>query len=309
MNGLFFIINIKAGHGKSLKTWRKVKKELEKNKVSYRSFYTEYAGHAEVLVRQIAAIQNYRLKTIIGIGGDGTINEIINGLTPVNKIQIGFIYAGSGKDSSRGTKLPSNSIKAVKYLRQQFTKPLASMDLGDFHLERKGSSRTFINRLGIGLNAELVDTKAKTITNTNKSFLIKRIKFMTSLIKVLLNYQPFTIHMTIDGELISYENVWFITISNRPNTQWNMLLSPNANSNDGYIDVAVVSDINRYQLFFLLLTPIFSKKLKGKAVKEIICQEVAARSEGNILLHADGDVVGECPVKISVKKSHASIII
>ncbi|WP_226670197.1 YegS/Rv2252/BmrU family lipid kinase [Metabacillus litoralis] len=309
MNGLFFIINIKAGHGKSMRTWKKIKKELEKRKISYRSFYTEYAGHAEVLVRQIATIQNYRLKTIIGIGGDGTINEIVNGLNPLNKVQIGFIYAGSGKNSSRGTKIPSNSVRALTYLMKQFTKSEVTIDLGDFHIEKKGSSRSFINRLGLGLNAELVDTKAKTLDNKNNSIFIRHVRFMTSSIKVLWNYQPFTINMTVDGELASYENVWFVTISNRPNTEWNLLLSPNAISTDGNIDIAIVSEMNRLKLLILLFFPIFSKSFKGNAIKELICKEISANAESNVLIHADGDVVGECPVKISVKKSHTSIII
>jgi diacylglycerol kinase (ATP) len=58
LNGLFFIINPAAGHGRGSKVWGKVKKELERKKISYRSFFTEYPGHAEILTRQVATIQN-----------------------------------------------------------------------------------------------------------------------------------------------------------------------------------------------------------------------------------------------------------
>ncbi|WP_338788909.1 acylglycerol kinase family protein [Metabacillus sp. FJAT-53654] len=81
MNGLFFFINPSAGHGRRMKVWNKVKRELERKKVLYRSFYTEYPCHAEILARQVATIQNYHLKTIVGVGGDGTIHEIINGIS------------------------------------------------------------------------------------------------------------------------------------------------------------------------------------------------------------------------------------
>ncbi|MFC0270351.1 acylglycerol kinase family protein [Metabacillus herbersteinensis] len=62
MNGLFFIINPVAGNGRSSKVWGKVKRELDKRKIIYLSFFTECPGHAEVLARQIATIQDYHLK-------------------------------------------------------------------------------------------------------------------------------------------------------------------------------------------------------------------------------------------------------
>src|SRR5688572_29651322 len=87
-NSIYFIINPLAGNGRSLRVWKKVKAELELKSIDYRSFLTDYSGHAEILARQIATIQDYHLKTVIGIGGDGTIHEIVNGLSEFNHVQI-----------------------------------------------------------------------------------------------------------------------------------------------------------------------------------------------------------------------------
>lgn len=77
------------------------------------------------------------MKTIIGVGGDGTIHEIVNGLSSFNKIQIGFISAGSGNDFARGFQLPTQPVKAIKFLLQRLNKPVNQYDLGEFRLEGK----------------------------------------------------------------------------------------------------------------------------------------------------------------------------
>lgn len=87
MSHWFFIINPTAGHRNGLRVWKSIQKELIKRKVEHRSFLTEHPGHAEVLARQISTIQEYKLKRLIVIGGDGTMHEVVNGLKDVDDIE------------------------------------------------------------------------------------------------------------------------------------------------------------------------------------------------------------------------------
>jgi YegS/Rv2252/BmrU family lipid kinase len=253
MNGLYFIINPAAGHGRAINVWKKVKRELERKKVSYRSFYTEYPGHAEVLARQVAIIQNYHLKTIIGVGGDGTIHEIVNGLSSFNKIQIGFISAGSGNDFARGFQLPTQPVKAIKFLLQRLNKPVNQYDLGEFRLEGKKNGHYFINRVGIGLH---VDREKVSENITIKRFMamlhLEDMMFVISFLKVLIYYQPSSLEVSVDEDLTTYNNVWFLMISNIPTYQGRMKIATKANPTDGNLDVTIVSNISRFQLIILV---------------------------------------------------------
>lgn len=102
MSHWFFIINPTAGHRNGLRVWKSIQKELIKRKVEHRSFLTEHPGHAEVLARQISTIQEYKLKRLIVIGGDGTMHEVVNGLKDVDDIELSFVPAGAYNDFSRG---------------------------------------------------------------------------------------------------------------------------------------------------------------------------------------------------------------
>lgn len=309
MNGLFFIINPAAGHGKAIKVWNKVKKELTRKKVSYRSFYTEYHGHAEILARQVATLQNYHLKTIIGVGGDGTINEIVNGLSTFSNIQIGFINAGSGNDFSRGFQLPTHPVKGIRDILLKLKKPLQKFDLGNFRLEGKKNGHYFIKSIQIGLYAEVKKTLKNNVNNKLMARLhLEYMGFIISLVKVLSHYQPFTLFVKVDGELSTYQNVWFISISNIANYHGRMKITSNAKPTDGNLDVTIVSNISRWKLFKLIALNNSSKKMKAESIETFACKSITIHSESPLLVQADGEMIGESPVLVSIQNDRVALI-
>lgn len=308
MNGLFFIINPSAGHGRGMKVWNKVKRELERKKVLYRSFYTEYPGHAEILARQVATIQNYHLKTIVGVGGDGTIHEMVNGLSSFQQIQIGFISAGSGNDFARGLQLPTHPVMAIRQIIQRVNKPVNQYDLGEFRLGEKNSVQYFINHLGIGLQANVQKEVANIPIKKLLAMLkLKYVTFIIAFFKVLLEYQPSSLEVCVNGELTKYNDVWFITISNGPNYQGKFKVTSNANATNRELDVTIVHSINRFQLFMVIFFNMESIHLK-EVINTIACDSISITSNKSSLLHADGEIVGETPVSISIRKSRVALI-
>jgi YegS/Rv2252/BmrU family lipid kinase len=309
MNGLFFIINPAAGHGRAMRIWKKVKNELKRMKVSYRSFYTEYHGHAEVLARQIATIQDYHLKTIIGVGGDGTIHEIVNGLSLFTNIQIGLISSRSGHDFSRGFQLPNHPVKAIRLLLQRLNKPVKQYDLGYFHLEGKKSGHYFIKGLEIGLYVEVEKTlKNSSIKRLMSMLHMEYVVYIITLIKVLLHYQPFTMDVRVDGEQSTYHNVWFISTTNIANQHGRMNVDSNAKPTDGYLDVTIISNISRFNLFMLVCSNELRKKLKAEAIETFTCKSISIHPERSLYVQSDGEMMGESPVSVSVQKSRVALI-
>lgn len=110
MNEWYFIVNPAAGQGKGLRTWRSIEKELQKVEISYRSFLTQHEGHAEVLARQISAMQDDRLKRLIVIGGDGTFHEVLNGLKEIDHVQLSFVPAGHWNDAAKGLGIQRHDV-------------------------------------------------------------------------------------------------------------------------------------------------------------------------------------------------------
>ncbi|APH04036.1 diacylglycerol/lipid kinase family protein [Bacillus weihaiensis] len=306
MKGLFFIINPVAGDGKSLRAWKKMKKELEAKQISYRSFFTNHPGHAEILARQIATIQDYRLKTIIGVGGDGTLNEMINGLQSFQEVRIGFIYSGSGNDSKKRV-LPTNPVKALRILLKKVNKPFEEMDVGELHFDGKGVSRSFVNQMGVGLLAEVYYMKERIYASTHHP-LIKRVMFMTSFIKVLGSYKPFSLTLDVDGITASYENVWFLSIANLPKRQGNLLISPKASARDGKLNLMVLANLSRVKLILLFLTGKIMRKQREESVNELVAERVKVKTDTSLFVYADGDIMDDGSFRVHVKASSASYI-
>ncbi|PGT91163.1 MULTISPECIES: diacylglycerol/lipid kinase family protein [Bacillaceae] len=298
MSVLFLIIHRESGYGRGSKIWKKVKKELEKRKVSFRSFYTEYPGHAEALARQIATIQDYRLKTVIGIGGEGTINEIVNGLSSFDKIQMGFIYTGSRNKSLTNFSLSSDPKKAIKHLFQRWNAPLKGYYLGEYRVEGKSGKNYFFNRVGIGLDASILSQEKMVVKIKSDLPILGHVRFIVGLLKVLWNYELFSISLEIDQEQpLEFDSVWFIIVSNRSTTR------------DGNLHVLIIKEAKRLKLLPLLLLTKVRNKTKNEFIEELSCKEITVKTDSIRLVHADGDVIGESPVIIKISESHKACIL
>jgi len=308
MKGLFFIINQHSGFGRGEKAWKKVKKELEKKKISFRSFYTDYHGHAEVLARQIATIQDYHLKTIIGVGGNGTMNEIVNGLSGFTKVKIAFLYTGRTTQRSH-TRLSSNPSKAIKDILKMLSRPVKKIDLVEYQLEGKGVKRNYFNNLGMGLTTKVIEQE-----NLLKKELMKpilgRIRFMTGFVKVLWDYQPISILMkTENQEIVQHDHVWLLSVSNQPCHWAGIKIAPKAKENDGMLTITMIKNISLFQLVVFLVFKQMSHRVKQNAFSEFTCEKITISTNAVQAIEADGELIGESPVTVVVKKSHSELVI
>ncbi|MDQ0231230.1 diacylglycerol/lipid kinase family protein [Metabacillus malikii] len=304
---LFFIINPVAGKGKAVRTWNKVKKELDRRKVVYRSFFTEHPGHAEVLARQVATIQNYHLKTVIGIGGEGTRHEIINGLKSFQTIKIGFIRVGNGNDLVRESQFEGHPIKALKEILQRLNKRARYYDIGEFQIDGKTSSQYFFRSIDIGILGDIRKQIGKFSKNPLLNIpLFRRFMFMTIFFKVLYNYKPFTLEILVDGESIQLNNVWLMVISNLPNRVIQLNNSNKIKPSDGLLNVTIIQNMSRVQIASLLLLNI--RNNMEQALSDTNFKEMKLTVDEPLSIYADGEDVGEGFVTISVKKSELTMI-
>ena len=94
---LYFIANETARTGKGTAVWKQVQTELKERDIAYKAFKTEHANHASELAEKISRLDDDDINIIV-IGGDGTLNEVINGITDFEKVRLSLIPAGSGND-------------------------------------------------------------------------------------------------------------------------------------------------------------------------------------------------------------------
>ena len=157
------IINPKARSGMGEMVWKKLEPELKKRRVSYRSYMTERRKHARKIAESITS--DGREHILVVLGGDGTVNEVINGIRSPGKITLGYIPIGSSNDFARGLGIPKDPDRAFDIILAP--KKVVHMDLGI--LTGMGKERRFAVSAGIGFDAavchEVCISRWKTILN------------------------------------------------------------------------------------------------------------------------------------------------
>ena len=99
---LCFIVNEHSRSGKGAKIWKEAAAVLKKKNIAYESYVTQYEGHAFSLAHDICECGADDIQLVV-VGGDGTANEVINGMTHFEKVRFGVIPTGSGNDLAKGT--------------------------------------------------------------------------------------------------------------------------------------------------------------------------------------------------------------
>ncbi|WP_202080782.1 diacylglycerol/lipid kinase family protein [Caldalkalibacillus salinus] len=301
---IVFIINPAAGHGKSLRVWGKVKLACESHNVHYRTFFTKHPGHAEDIAKQIAELHKEKLESVIVVGGDGTVHEVVNGLQPHAQIPVGYIPAGSGNDFARGFSLPSTPKGAIQHLFQTAGKRGKPLDIGRFafeHLGERRKSRHFVNGVGIGFDGEV----AKATNHASYKKWLNMVKlgglaYAVSAMRLLYHYEPTDIVIELDGVKQTYDDVWLIAVTNIPYYGGGIKITPGARVDDGLLNVCIVHKLNRWKLL-----PIFGAALVGQhhrfnEVNLLEGRHVRIESLRPLTVHADGEVIGQTPLHVEI---------
>ena len=109
-----FIVNPNAKTGLGYQVWSSLEAILKEKSVNYQVFFTKYQKHATRLAQKLT--QESGAKTLIVLGGDGTINEVINGIEDLTDTVLGYIPIGSSNDFARGMGLSTDPIQALKHI-------------------------------------------------------------------------------------------------------------------------------------------------------------------------------------------------
>jgi diacylglycerol kinase (ATP) len=149
------IVNPSAGAGKTARKWPQILNCLKNIGLSFEHDMTESTGHATELARS-AADKGYEM--VVSVGGDGTINEIVNGLFDsgnIGNVTLGIISTGTGSDYIRSVGLPCQFREACQHLISP-KKLLVDLGLVEYANNGRTVKRLFVNFAGLGFDAEIV---------------------------------------------------------------------------------------------------------------------------------------------------------
>ena len=296
------IVNPVAGAGRTAREWPRIQGLFREQGMRFEHDETEAPGHAIELAKE-AVQKGY--ETIISVGGDGTIHEIVNGLYEAggNKdARLGIICTGTGSDYARTVGIPRHYEEACRRISD--SKQVA-VDLGTIEYSQNGSrmERVFVNFAGMGFDAEIV-------RRTTRSFkaLGSTLSYLLGVFTTLVSYRNREIEVVIDGEK-SLKKVCAVVANNGRYAGGGMFAAPDADLSDGILDIMIIGDIGKADLIRSL--PSIYKGTHNSHPKVTMkrAKEVEIRSEQSLNLQADGELLGNLPVRFGIIPSALNIIV
>lgn len=239
------VVNPKASVGKAEKDWPEIKQMLIDAGIEFDDVLTEYPRHAIEIVRNAIVEQGYR--KFISVGGDGTNNEVINGIftqdvVPTTEITMAALPIGTGNDWCRTFGIPLEYEEIIKIIKTGYT---FAHDIGKLTYYNDGDSkiRYFLNAAGTGLD-EMVCSSTNLMKQQGKS---GTIRYLISLVKCIFKYKITHIQLTIDDELVFDDYILNLSIGNGRFNGGGMMTMPNAIPNDGLFDVTVIKKVSIFK--------------------------------------------------------------
>ncbi|HEX9896809.1 MAG TPA: diacylglycerol kinase family protein [Dehalococcoidales bacterium] len=296
------IVNPAAGAGRTAKRWPQIKQFLNKIGVKFEHDLTEAPGHAVELAKT-AVGKGYKL--IVSVGGDGTINEVVNGIYDtgyLKDITLGIIGTGTGGDYIRTLGLPRNYQQSCERLLHP-DKMIVDLGMVEYSIDGQKKRRLFTNFAGLGFDAEVV----KATTKKYKS-LGSVPSYLMGLLTTLVCYHNREISLKIDGKE-EQQKVCAIIMSNGKYGGGSMYIAPQADIKDGLFDIVIIGDVSKPDLIASLPRIYRGTHLTHPKVTLKHAKEIEIQSKVSIALQADGELLGEAPARFSILPSALTILV
>jgi len=269
-SSLLLIVNLIAGQGRCKEVFPKVKVELDKRRIPYDLHYTNEPMEA-VDVAKIGLDAGF--STIVAMGGDGTVNEVANGLRG-SEASLGVIPAGTGNDFIRMLGIPADPIQSLDTLLNGVPR---IMDLGQV-----GDDRCFVNGLGIGLDAQVARDVLK----------MERLRgapaYLSAAIREIFQFKAFPVTLTTTDEEFEMDCL-SLGVANGIFAGGGFKLAPNASIDDGLIDLSAVGDYPIPERLLRLPRVRAGKHLSWKKVTYRQATDVTVSSPKRLIAHVDGE--------------------
>ncbi len=293
----FFIVNPNAGSRKGTRDWPKILKLIKDSGIPYEAVFSTHRGHAIDLTLHCIK-QGFR--RIAVVGGDGSLNEVLNGIfsqndVPKNEILVGMIPVGTGNDWCRMFNIPFDYRKALEILIQGKT---FVQDVGTVtHYQKdKPEIRYFMNVAGMGYDA-LVAKKTNIMKEKGRGGPLVYLYFIFA---SLFQYNFIEAVIEVDGEFVFKGEIFSMNVGICKYNGGGMMQVPYAIPDDGLLDVTLIKKAPKYVVIQHTRKLYNGTLVNLPMVKTFRGKHIRIRSTGRIYLETDGESLGHTPFTFEI---------
>jgi len=286
------IVNPNAGSKKGARDWTKICHFLTQEGFDFHCVFTEHRNHAIHLTEQNLE-KGYRY--FIVVGGDGTMNEVLNGIMnqtmiPMEELNLGMIPVGTGNDWCRTFGIPFDYEKAINILK---TKKIFKQDIGkvSYHKKNETLQRYFLNVAGMGYDA-LVAKKTNILKEKGKGGPLAYIYFVFA---SLFQYKFMEGVIEVDDQVVFKGEIFSMNVGICKYNGGGMMQVPYAIPDDGLLDMMIIKKASKFIVIRHARKLYDGTLVDLPVVKTFRGKSIRIRSTGKIYLETDGESLGHTP--------------
>ena len=292
------IVNPKSAAGSTQSRWANNASDLRAHFGAFSVAFTKKQGDGiELAKRGIASGRKF----IIACGGDGTINEVANGILETGEdVELGIFPSGTGGDFRRTLGMPSTAREVAKALREGVTKTIDVGKVTFLNHTDEQVSRYFLNVSSFGLSAS-INERVKS-TNLFKwlpgNTLSGKSNFAFSTLQEVLETEFITVRVKIDDNDEKTLNTINFCVANARFFGGGMKIAPDAKINDGFFDVINIGDIKTAKIILNVYKLYNGSHLSLKEVKSTLAKKIEVKPIDKnqiIFIETDGELPGKLP--------------
>ena len=302
----FVIVNPVAGSGRGLIDFPQISRLLRNDDIRHDAVFTEHKHHATELT-VTAANQGYR--RIIVIGGDGTLNEVVNGLFIQKAVEpceilLAVIAVGTGNDWVRTFGIPQHYSEAIRAIREErsFLQDVGTVTYTESHYTQ---TRYMANVAGLGFDAHVISTFNHLKMKGYKGGWM----YLYSILKSYFRYKSSGARIWVDDKVVFNDLMFSLAIGICKYNGGGVQQLPNALADDGLLDLTIIRPVHWWHIVFRL------KKLFNGDIYQIghvihaQGRKVKIEAAPSIQLETDGELMGGTPVEVNIRQRAIRVVV
>lgn len=296
---LNIVLNPAGGSGAAVKLWKRVEPVFKESGCEYKLYRSTRQCGIEELCRRLTF--QGKDTALVVIGGDGTLNEAVNGIADFEHTLFGFIPCGTGNDFARDMSLPKRSEDIARRIAQYEIRRVSDIGELTFYGEGEPVRRKFNISSDIGFGAAtcaLVNSsKIKPVLNRIG---LGRLIYLIEAVRVCFTMKPAAVKLWADGEVSEYRKCLCVIAMNHKCEGGGFRFCPDADFTDGKLDVVMGDGLSHLEFLRMLPLAYMGKHLKLRGISTVRAERVTMLSASPIWAHTDGEVLGKAK-KVSMR--------
>jgi YegS/Rv2252/BmrU family lipid kinase len=280
------IVNENSLNKRNQKKLNQVKEVFERAERKYKIHYTTHQGHATEIAKELSSENEQN--TLVVMGGDGTLHDVLNGIVNFSTTSMGLIPMGTGNDFAAAAHIPSDAKKAAELIA--FLPP-QTVD----YIELSNGLRT-LNAIGMGIDVDVLKV-AYSGTNTKKS------KYLHALFYSLRHFKSYDFTVCYNGKEENHFGL-LAGLGNGRQIGGGIKVFPDAKINDEYMDLVIVDYLSKFRTIKAFIKLMLGRMNKIHEVTAIKVKEAKFIHHGSsYTVQADGELYDDLPFEAKIIES------